>query len=204
MTSSIDTSTRTLAHYEQRASQFWEGTRDHDVTQNMDALIGALEGEGPHHLLDFGCGPGRDLKAFVDRGFMVTGLDGCTAFCEMAREFSECQVLEQDFLDLDLAPGFYDGIFANASLFHVPSAHLGRVLTSLNQALKVGGVLFSSNPRGENVEGWMGDRYGVYHDIDAWSKWLQQAGFDYVDHYYRPKGLPRSEQPWLASVWRKR
>ncbi|MCF5209544.1 SAM-dependent methyltransferase, partial [Pseudomonas syringae] len=64
-------------------------------------------------------------------------------------------------------------------------------------------VLFSSNPRGENQEGWNGERYGAYHDLESWRKLLTEAGFVELEHYYRPAGLPREQQPWLASVWRR-
>jgi SAM-dependent methyltransferase len=88
-------------------------------------------------------------------------------------------------------------------LFHVPTQELPRVLRELHATLKPRGVLFSSNPRGENNEGWNGERYGAYHDLAAWQHYLSNAGFTELEHYYRPTGLPRDEQPWLASVWRK-
>ena len=204
-----DVSRRTLAHYDSRAEDFWAGTRDHDVRQNIDALLGAIEAGPPVPLhpftiLDFGCGPGRDLKAFKDLGHTPVGLDGSGRFAAMARAYSGCEVLEQDFLDLDLSSARFDGIFANAVLFHVPSVDLPRVLRELRAALKPGGVLFSSNPRGANEEGWNKGRYGVYHDLDAWRGYLEAAGFSELGHYYRPEGLPREQQPWLASVWRRR
>ena len=197
-------SQRTLAHYDQRAEEFWAGTRDHDVRQNMDALLAAIEGRPPFAILDFGCGPGRDLKAFKDLGHEPVGLDGSARFAAMARDYSGCEVLEQDFLKLDLPSGRFDGIFANAVLFHVPRTELPRVLGELRAALKPGGVLFSSNPRGANEEGWNKGRYGVYHDLEAWRGYLTAAGFTELGHYYRPEGLPREQQPWLASVWRRR
>jgi len=129
-------------------------------------------------------------------------LEGTPAFVEMARAASGCEVWQQDFLALDLPAAFFDGIYANASLFHVPSQELPRVLRQLRAALKQGGVLFSSNPRGNNQEGWNNGRYGAYHDLDAWRRYVQDAGFAEITHYYRPEGLPRDQQPWLASVWR--
>lgn len=193
----------TLSHYEASAAQFWLGTRDHDVSQNIQALLAHIQGEPPFEILDFGCGPGRDLTTFVSLGHRATGLEGTPSFAAMAREHSGCEVLEQSFLALDLPPARFDGIFANASLFHVPSQELPRVLRQLHGALKSGGVLFSSNPRGQGQEGWQGGRYGVYHDLDGWRAFLGAAGFVELQHYYRPAGLPRDQQPWLASVWRK-
>ena len=194
---------RTLAYYEQRADEFRAGTRDHDVSQNIAALLRHIEGEPPFTILDFGCGPGRDLKTFATLGHMPIGLDGAAGFAAMARTDTGCEIWQQDFLALDLPGKRFDGIFANASLFHVPSQELPRVLRQLHAALKPAGVLFSSNPHGENDEGWNGERYGAYHDLDTWRRYLSHAGFTELEHYYRPTGLPREQQPWLASVWRK-
>jgi SAM-dependent methyltransferase len=193
----------TLDHYNQQAEQFWHGTKDHDVSQNMATLLQFITTEPPFDILDLGCGPGRDLKAFADLGHRATGLDGSPRFATMAREFSRCEVLEQSFVNMSLPAQGFDGVFANASLFHVPSQELPRVLRELHAALKPGGVLFSSNPRGEGQEGWSAGRYGVFHDLDTWRNYLLEAGFTELLHYYRPPGLPRQQQPWLASVWRK-
>jgi SAM-dependent methyltransferase len=192
----------TLEHYESRAEDFWQGTRGHDVSQNIDALLRHIEGRPPFALLDLGCGPGRDLKAFSALGHVAIGLDGARRFAAMAREHSGCEVWEQDFLRLELPPARFDGIFANAALFHVPSRELPRVLGELRAALKPRGVLFSSNPHGHNEEGWNRGRYGAYHDLETWRGYLTRAGFAELEHYYRPPGLPRAQQPWLASVWR--
>lgn len=196
-------SAATLQHYESRAEAFREGTRDHDVSQNIEALLRHLPGTPPFTILDFGCGPGRDLKDFTARGHVAIGLDGSASFAAMARAESGCEVWQQDFLALDLPAGRFDGIFANASLFHVPREHLARVLRELHSALKPGGVLFCSNPRGNDEEGWNGGRYGVWHGLESWRRWMTQAGFTELEHYYRPTGLPREQQPWLATVWRR-
>jgi len=194
---------RTLAHYDERARDFWEGTRDHDVRQNVEALLQHIESAPPFELLDFGCGPGRDLKTFTALGHHATGLEGSSQLAALARAHSGCTVLEQNFLKLDLPNGRFDGVFANAALFHVPRQELPRVLRELHAALKPNGVLFSSNPRGDNQEGWHSDRYGVFYDWDAWRDCMTAAGFVEITHFYRPPGLPLEQQPWLDSVWRK-
>jgi SAM-dependent methyltransferase len=194
---------RTLAHYNERADAFREGTHDHDVSQNIDALLRHIEGSPPFEILDFGCGPGRDLQRFVALGHRPVGLDGAKRFVEMARAAAGCEVWQQSFLDLRLPADRFDGIFANASLFHVPSAELPRVLRELRASLKPRGVLFSSNPRGANEEGWNGARYGAYHDLERWRRYLSEAGYAELEHYFRPPGVPREQQPWLASVWRR-
>jgi SAM-dependent methyltransferase len=196
-------SSHTLEHYNDHAKEFWEGTRDHDVSQNIEALLQHIEGKPPVRILDFGCGPGRDLKTFSDRGYIAVGLEGSARLAAMAREYSGCEVWQQDFLKLDLPRSHFDGIFANAALFHVPGQELPRVLRDLHTTLKPDGVLFSSNPHGDNEEGWLSGRYGAYHDLESWRRFLLAAGFAELTHYYRPAGLPREKQPWLASVWRR-
>lgn len=196
-------SSTTLAHYASCAQPFFEGTRDHDVSQNINTLLKHISGAAPFSILDFGCGPGRDLKAFSSMGHRAVGLEGCAEFVEMAREYSGCEVWHQNFLALDLPDARFDGVFANASLFHVPAQELPRILRHLHDTLKEAGVFFSSNPRGANQEGWNNGRYGAYHDLESWSNYMNDAGFQELDHYYRPAGLPREQQPWLASVWRK-
>ncbi|WP_053148846.1 bifunctional 2-polyprenyl-6-hydroxyphenol methylase/3-demethylubiquinol 3-O-methyltransferase UbiG [Pseudomonas sp. P97.38] len=193
----------TLGNYNAVAEDFREGTRDHDVSQNIDALLRHIRASAPLHILDLGCGPGRDLRAFTALGHVAIGLDGSAEFVRMARQDSGCEVWQQDFLQLDLPAQRFDGIFANAVLFHVPRQELPRVLRQLHATLKADGVLFSSNPRGENQEGWNGQRFGAYHDLAAWRALLTDAGFVELEHYYRPAGRPREQQPWLASVWRK-
>ncbi len=193
----------TLAHYNERAEAFWQGTRDHDVSQNIAALLRHMAGTPPFTILDLGCGPGRDLKTFTELGHLAIGLEGASELAAMARTHSGCSVWEQNLLALDLPAARFDGIFANAVLFHVPSEELPRVLRALHATLKPRGVLFSSNPRGEGQEGWRSGRYGAFHDLQAWRLHMTAAGFTELEHYYRPAGLPREEQSWLASVWRK-
>jgi SAM-dependent methyltransferase len=193
---------QTLADYAVHAEGFCAATRDHDVSQNIATLLRHVEGKPPFKILDFGCGPGRDLKTLAALGHVATGLDGTARFVAMARAANHCEVWQQDFLALDLPAAHFDGIFANASLFHVPTRALPEVLRRLRTALKPRGVLFSSNPHGDNREGWNGRRYGVYYDLRAWRGYLSGAGFIELEHYYRPAGLPREQQPWLASVWR--
>jgi SAM-dependent methyltransferase len=196
---------RTLSHYEAGAESFWEGTKGHDVSQNLQALLDALPGRKGLRILDLGCGPGRDLATLRDLGHVPVGLDGCAAFVRMAREHSGCEVLEQSFFELALPRASFDGVYANASLFHVPKASLPRVLAELHDALVPGGALFCSNPRamGGEREGWQGERYGTYLSLAGWSQLFEAAGFGLKDHFLRPAGRPVAEQPWLAMVWQQ-
>ncbi len=193
----------TLEHYNQNAQEFWEGTREHDVRQNIDALLQHIEGDPPFTILDFGCGPGRDLKTFAELGHRAVGLEGSEQLAALARVHGATEVWQQDFLKLDLPTEHFDGVFANAALFHVPSQELPRVLRQLHETLRPRGVLFASNPRGQDEEGWSRGRFGAYHSLETWRRHLAGAGLVELAHYYRPAGLPREQQPWLATVWRR-
>ena len=197
-------SAKTLTHYQQLADEFFEGTKDHDVSQNIEALLRNIAGNGgTYDILDFGCGPGRDLLALKLLGHRPVGLEGCQAFVDMARKRTDCEVWYQNFLDLELPNQRFDGIFANASIFHVPTQELDRVLQQLYDCLKSGGVLFSSNPIGSDIEQCNGERYGAFLEWETWRSFVIGAGFAELEHYYRPEGLPRAQQPWLATLWRK-
>ncbi len=197
----VDPIQTTIAHYRRHAHAFWQGTKDHDVSQNYNALLEALPKDQPLTILDLGCGPGRDLKYFKSLGHVAVGLDGCPEFCQMARSYTGCEVWQQEFQNLSLPQNHFDGIFANASLFHVAKLDFVAVLKHLHAALKPNGALFTSNPRGSG-EHFDGERFAFYMEFDEYQKYLTEAGFSVVHHYYRPKDRPQNEQPWLAVVSR--
>ncbi|ABW26216.1 class I SAM-dependent methyltransferase [Acaryochloris marina] len=191
----------TIAEYQATANSFREGTWDHDVSQNRQALVKWIP-HNPGRILDLGCGPGRDLLAFKSQGHEAIGLDATPAFVEMAQQ-TGCEVWQQTFLDLDLPDGFFDGIFANASLLHVPQASMESVLKNLWQSLVVEGVIVLSMARG-NQEGFVnrpsGQRFVSYWQYETLAPLVQAAGFTVVDHYYRPPGLPQDQQSWVVIV----
>lgn len=129
----------TLARYGRHTQSFGEGTRDHDVSQNIAALLKHIVGAAPFDMLDFGFDPGRDLRTFKALGHRAVGLAGAP---------SGCEVLEQSLLQFELLLQHFDGVFSNAVLFHVPS----QGLRQLHACLRPGGVPFSYNPRGAGLE----------------------------------------------------
>lgn len=193
----------TIAAYDQMADAYWEETRDRDLQGDYDLFLRHLEGTGPFDLLDLGCGPGRDLRYFAGLGHRAVGLDGSARFVAMARVHSGCKVLRQDFRTLRLAAQRFDGVFASASLFHIPPADLPRVLATVHTTLKPRGVLLALNPRGRDEQGWLGDRFCCYYRLSSWRRKVRDAGFVELAHAYRPSGVPRAKQQWVTTVWRK-
>jgi SAM-dependent methyltransferase len=192
----------TIAEYQTTADSFRSGTWDHDVSQNRSALTAAMP-KTPGRILDLGCGPGRDIVAFQAEGHQVIGLDATPAFVEMAKQVSNSEVWQQNFLALDLPEQYFDGIFANASLIHVPQAEMLRVLKDLYRSLIPGGAIAMSIIRGEGegfIDRLTGQRYTSFWEYTAIAPLLEQAGFTIAHHYYRPPGLPQDLQSWLAIV----
>lgn len=193
----------TIAAYDRMADEYWDDARHRDLAADYALFLRHIDGSGPFELLDLGCGPGRDLRYFASLGHKVLGIDGSARFVAMARAYSGCRVLRQNLVKLRLPGQHFDGIFASASLFHVPPDDLPRVLSALRTALKVRGVLFALNPRGRDEQGWLGDRFCCYYRLSTWRRTLQAAGFLELAHAYRPLGVPRSRQPWISTVWRR-
>jgi SAM-dependent methyltransferase len=195
----------TIAEYQITAEDYRIGTWHHDVSQNRNALIAAMN-KSKGRILDLGCGPGRDLVVFQKMGYQVTGLDATPAFVEMSKQIAGCEVWHQSFLSLDLPTNTFDGIFANASLIHVPSAEMLRVLQHLNQALSKNGVLLMSMVRGDR-EGYSerptGFRYVTGWEYETLKLKLEAAKFEIIDHYYRPQGTPIKECSWLVMIAQK-
>lgn len=192
----------TIAEYQVTAASFREGTWEHDVSQNRDALVAAMP-KNPGKILDLGCGPGRDLVAFKSQGHTVVGLDATPAFVEMAQQLAGCEVWQQSFLTLELPLEGFDGIFANASLIHVPHADMVKVLGDLWRSLVFNGAIVMSMVRGDG-EGYIarptGYRYVAGWEYATLAPCLEQAGFKILHHYYRPPGLPCENQSWLVIV----
>ena len=195
----------TIAEYQSTAEDFRLGTWNHDVSQNRNALIAAMP-KNPGRILDFGCGPGRDLMAFKTLGYEAIGLDATPAFVAMAQQITGCEVWQQNFLNLKLPSQYFDGVFANASLLHVPEASMEQVLRDLYECLVVGGAIVMSlaRGRGEGFEQRMtGERYTSFWEYDTIVPYLEKAGFTIAHHYYRPPGLPQQEQSWIVVVAKK-
>ena len=192
----------TIAHYDRLAEAYWDGTGDHDVTQNYAALLDAIEGDPPYSILDLGCGPGRDVRYFRSRA--------TTSWVWTDRRSSwpwHAPIRSARFSNRISSPWHYRRAASMASLrMHRCSTCRARSCRGFwrNSPKPCGaGVCFCSNPRGNNEEGLSGDRYSCFFDHDTWRDYVTAAGFFQVRHYYRPPGLPRRKQSWLSTVWRK-
>ena len=131
----------TLAYYERNARSFCAATVALDLSALYARFLPLLPAGG--HILDVGCGSGRDARAFLAQGYTVTAFDASPALAQQARAY--CGIPVQ-VLRVQEGPWMacFDGIWARASLLHVPMRELPEVLGRLTVALKPGGVLYLS------------------------------------------------------------
>lgn len=151
---------KTLHYYNETAQAFVRGTIDADLSALHQRFLARLPEHG--HILDLGCGSGRDAKAFLDAGYQVTALDGSAACCKLAEVYIGQPVLCQTFDQLDFDAAF-DGVWACASLLHLPYVELTDIFEKIARALRPGGYLYASFKYGD----FEGERNGRYFtDLD--------------------------------------
>src|SRR6478672_8558352 len=131
----------TLDYYNANADGFRERTKGFVLTLQYDAFFARLPAGA--HILDAGCGPGRDAKCFLSRGCRVTAVDASPAMVELATRATGLTVRVRPFQQIEFDNEF-DGIWAMASLLHVPNAEIDDVFRRLIRALKPGGVWYMS------------------------------------------------------------
>lgn len=136
----------TLEYYEKNTEAFVSTTKDVDITEIHDRFLSLLPANAC--ILDLGCGSGRDSKAFLDRGYRVRSVDGSPEMCRSASELTGQRVLCMMFDELAVESEF-DGVWACASLLHVPSSHLTSIFWKVARALKPGGVFYVSFKYGD-------------------------------------------------------
>lgn len=146
---------KTLKYYNQTAQTFVQGTIDADLGKLHRRFLKLLPIQA--HILDLGCGSGRDAKAFLDAGYQVTAIDGSEGCCRLAGDYIGQPVLCQTFEELDFDQAF-DGVWACASLLHVPYAELTVIFEKIARALRPGGTLYASFKYGD----FEGERNGRY------------------------------------------
>ena len=192
---------RTIAYYDDHAQQFTTDTLDVVFTDIQDRFLAKLQ---PGSLiLDFGCGPGRDSRYFLQKGYRVEACDGSAKMVRTASENTGLPVRQMLFSELN-ETARYDGIFACASILHVPSADLSDIFCRMREAVKPGGILYVSFKYGD-FEGIRNGRYFTDLKEDTLKSLLQDTGRlriteQWITGDVRPG---REEEKWLNVLLKK-
>lgn len=180
----MDPDERTRRTYDAVAETYHERTRDIDaLLPAMDRFIDRLPTEP--QVLDAGCGPGRDARHLAERGAAVVGLDFATGQLQVAADHApDARLVQGDLRRPPLEQDSVDGVWATASLIHVPLGDVERALTGLRRVCRPGGALFVSMKPGpdgaeERAGGYGTDtgRYVVTYAPAAFADRLRDAGF---------------------------
>jgi 2-polyprenyl-3-methyl-5-hydroxy-6-metoxy-1,4-benzoquinol methylase len=150
----------TVNFYDQTAAAFDESTRSVDMLHLYAEFLPLVKKGGA--ILDAGCGSGRDSAFFKKRGFSITAFDASSELASIATQTIGEPVRVMTFLDV-CSVGEFDGIWACASLLHVPNSEMDEVLRRLSRGLKARGVIYASFKYG-NSEEFRGGRF--FNDFD--------------------------------------
>ncbi len=192
---------KTIDFYNNNAADFVSGTINADVTYIQDRFL-ALLPKGAK-ILDFGCGSGRDTKYFIEKGFRAEGVDGSEELCKIASDNTGTTVRHMMFNELDEFDT-YDGIWACASILHLPKIELRDVLMKMIRATKYGGYIYASFRYGD-FEGYIDERYFTYFTEESFEEFISDIGeIKIVDKWVSEDVRPdRREMKWLNLILRK-
>lgn len=191
----------TIEYYNQNAEQFVQGTLSVDFAATQERFLAKLSVGA--FILDFGCGSGRDIKYFLDKGYLVEATDGSAVLCKMASEYTGICVKQMLFEELDEYEK-YDGIWACSSILHLDKGTLKDVLKKMAAALKTSGFVYTSFKLGD-FEGERNGRYFADFTPEIFGEYMQEIPELQIEEYWitgdvRPG---RGEEKWLNLILRK-
>ena len=193
---------KTLKYYNENAQSFASGTVSVKFTEVQDKFLEKLNPDA--YILDFGCGAGRDTKYFLSRGYQIDAIDGSEQLCRIASKYTGIKVRQMLFQELDEKEK-YDGIWACASILHLPKKQLREVLENMYAALKSEGWIYTSFKHGK-FEGERNGRYFTDFTTDTFKEFIHDMhGFKIEEHWITGDVRPgRGEEKWLNLLLQKK
>ena len=192
----------TLFYYNQNARSFAESTISVDFSETQNQFLTKLAPDA--HILDFGCGSGRDTKYFLEKGYHVDAIDGSKELCRIASKYTGIEVKQMLFQEL-AEQEKYDGIWACSSILHLPKDELKIVFGKMLTALKENGWIYTSFKYG-TFSGERNGRYFTDFTEQSFSKFAQDIeNLDIVEHWLTGDVRPgRGDERWLILLLQKK
>ena len=187
----------TSQYYSDNAEEFYKSTVNADMSATYDRFLKYI----PHgsKILDFGCGSGRDSKAFIGMGYQVEAVDGSEELCRLASELLGMKVKCMDFKELNKLSE-YNAIWACASLLHVPSRELPQLLGKMKDSINENGVMYISFKYGD-YEGWRNGRFFVDMTSEGFSKILSKVdGVYLLEEWYSEDVRNENNTKWYNVI----
>ena len=195
-------SDKTLSYYNTNAKEFTESTVNVDFAETQNKFLSKVGARAS--ILDFGCGSGRDTKYFLEKGYLVDAIDGSEELCKIASEYTGITVQKMFFQDLQEVKK-YDAIWACSSILHLPYQELVDVMKKIAEALKDGGLLYTSFKYGE-FEGIRNGRYFTDMTEEKLAKLLEDVEDFVLEETWITSDVRkgRGEEKWLNLFLRKK
>ena len=189
-----------MNYYDENGQEFFDGTVDTDMSSHYDEFLALVPENGS--ILDAGCGSGRDTLKFKSLGYDVTAIDGSEKMCELASKHSGVEVNHIQFQEIEFEDCF-DGIWASASLLHVPTEELVDVLERLKKSLKKEGIFYASFKLGD-FEGERNGRFFNDFTEDTAIKMFENAEFEIIKTWLTNDARPeRQDEKWVNILVKK-
>ena len=182
-----------MNYYDEHAKEFFNGTIDTDMSLHHEEFLKNLPEKAC--ILDAGCGSGRDTKLFKELGHNVVAIDGSEKMCELASEYAGVNVKHMQFQEIEYV-NVFDGIWACASLLHVPSSELDLVLKKLKDSLKSNGVFYASFKFGD-FEGIRNGRF--FNDFTEATaiELFEKNDFKVIKTWITEDSRPERDEKWV-------
>ena len=184
---------KTLQYYYDNASLYSADTISADMSDAQNKFLKKIAIGGK--ILDVGCGSGRDSKLFTNAGYNITAIDGCKTFCDEVKKNVNCTVMNITFEQINFTDEF-DGIWACASLLHVPSSEIKYILKKIIRSAKPGASIYLSFKYG-NFEGMRNNRYFTDYTEKSFSKIADSIGLKITEMWTTYDVRPSRNDKWL-------
>lgn len=192
---------KTIQYYDNNAEAFVENTVNANMTDLYDFFYKYVKPGS--HILDLGCGSGRDSKWFIDNGYTVIAIDGSKELCEKASKYIGQPVRQLMFQELDYENEF-DGVWACSSLLHLKMEELPQVFEKIYRSLNKNGILYCSFKYG-TFSGERNERYFSDLTEETIKKIIQSIdGLEIVETKITSDvRVGREDEKWLNVIIKK-
>ena len=187
-------------YYNNNAKAFFDETVNINLEELYDTFLSYLEKNA--HILDAGCGSGRDSKAFLDKGFRVTSFDSSKELVVLASDYIGRKVRLMGFSQLD-EKNIYDAVWCCASLLHIPNKKLIDPIARLSNALKEKGIMYLSFKYGEDEHCQDGRHFTDMNETSINELVSKITGLSIIQTWITPDKRRDRKESWFNIILTK-
>ncbi|GGX57600.1 class I SAM-dependent methyltransferase [Saccharospirillum salsuginis] len=194
----------TIRYYDENATRFTERSLEENVDDALSRFTSHLV-DGTR-VLEAGCGAGRDIEYFMSKGFEVEAFDASIEMCNIARERTGIDVKHQRFDEYNPNGKTFNGIWASASLLHVPFENLISIYNKLISTLDEGGVFYASYKYGsEDKISEKSGRFFIHMNEERFKRLMDSIPNVKIAHLWasHDNRAHRQHDKWMKTIIKK-